>query len=522
LKKQLVIKKCAVHRHCLPALVALLTVPPGGANAGPVADYFDSIDFNDYALSLNLYASESRYSGVPDTRVMYPLLSSFEHSATTTQPLFGRDAYLGLRSVAHLPWTYGVVTTVQADGFGPTSSDAVAGMESRGWTVAGGVMAGRELGRLRADLFVTTDLLREHGGQVYDLKFAWPLLWPNLQVVPQLEIAHYSEDYVDHYYGVRPEEVTAVRPAYSPAAANILTAGIHVAWRFRSNWFLRATVNFDRLPEEISASPLVDVDRGWRGSIGLAYDTGNFVRLQEGAPGTDSSSFDLSVEVFNMRAESVVVLPGSGPGAGGRLERNNNLDDRDTAFPVEMTWRLGRYHALGLRYFELFRNGTIELMQARQIGGRQFAAGSQLSTGLATRVLRADYGFAVFRDPQKELMVLAGVHATRFDYDLEGDGVKAGGNTNAILPLVGASLRANFTARLGLHVSAEMFLMDFDRYSGDLTDIAIEGRFRLADTIGLGAGFRWYRQSLDSSDDSLAGDLEIDYRGPFLRLTASF
>jgi hypothetical protein len=384
------------------------------------------------------------------------------------------------------------------------------------------LLAGRELGPVHADLFVTTDLLGEHGGQVYDLKLAWPFVWPDLQLVPQIELAQYSADYVDHYYGVTPAEATADRPAYSPGGALVLSAGFDLTWRFQPNWYFRASLSLDQLPDEITASPVVGIDKGWRGGIGIAYDTGNFVRLGQGAPGFSDSSFDASVEVFRMHAESVVTLPSSDADGGVRLEKSSNLDDRDTALPVELTWRIGRYHALGLRYFELFRSGSTELLAPRLIDGEDFAAGDVLATRFATRVLRVDYGFAIFRDVQKELMVRAGVHVTRLELDIDGGTARVGGETNAILPLAGASLRANFTERLALHVALELFALDFDRYSGELSDLSFEGRYALTSTFDVGGGYRWYRESLESNDDSLAGDLEIEYRGPFVSITATF
>jgi hypothetical protein len=223
-----------------------------------------------------------------------------------------------------------------------------------------------------------------------------------------------------------------------------------------------------------------------------------------------------------MHAESVVTLPSSDADGGVRLERSSNLDDRDTALPVELTWRIGRYHALGLRYFELFRSGSTELLAPRLIDGEDFAAGDVLATRFATRVLRVDYGFAIFRDVQKELMVRAGVHVTRLELDIDGGTARVGGETNAILPLAGASLRANFTERLALHVALELFALDFDRYSGELSDLSFEGRYALTSTFDVGGGYRWYRESLESNDDSLAGDLEIEYRGPFVSITATF
>jgi MltA-interacting protein MipA len=429
---------------------------------------------------------------------------------------------MGLRHVTQSGWTMGVFATVQTDGFGPDTSDALLGMQKRGWTVGLGPVVGYRLGPVRADLFAATDILKEHGGQAYNLKLAWPFPSPRLEIVPQLEATRYSSDYVDHYYGVAADEATATRPEWHPGAATVYTAGIHLAWRFSRNWYLRAALNFDRLPDAIAGSPIVNVRTAWRGGIGLAYDTANFIAPDYADDLSGYSELDAAVEFFFMQAKSRVVLSGSGPSQTLRLESSSNLEDRKLAIPVTLTWRLGRFQTLGMRYFELYRDGGTELVQTRVIGGQTFAAGEKLETSLATRVLRIAYGFAVFRDQQKELVVSGGLHATRFEYRASTADSERGAATNAILPLLGAQLRASFTEQLALHVSAEMFFLDFDQYSGKLIDIAAAGRYRLGSPFSVEAGYRYYRQTLDSNDDSLIGSLRFDYRGPFLALTATF
>jgi outer membrane protein len=514
------------HRPGTVALVVACLLPPAVSNAdwfdGKIGRYLDSIDFNDYALALSVYRSEAVYDGAPDSSILYPMLASFDHATTTTNSLFVRDANLGLRRVLDTGWSYGAFATVQTDGYSAIDNAALAGMEDRSWTLAGGLVGGRKLGPIHADLFVSTDLLGEHHGQEFNLKFAWPLTWQRVQLVPQVEIHAYSADYINYYYGVRNEEATATRPAYEPGSASTYAASIQSSWRLGPNWFLRAHAGIEFLPEEISDSPLVVEDSSWYVNLAVAYNAAAFIDPGSATERSYGMTLDTSIEAFFLNASTLVDLDSTDASAAVALESNSNLDDRVITYPVELTLRIGRYHSVSARYFELFRDAQSELNESRTVRDTRFEAGEILTTGLNTRVLRLDYGFAFFRDPQKEFSIFGGLHSTRFDYDASGDNQQVSASTTAVLPLIGARLRANPRERLSVLANLEIFLMDFNLYSGHLLDLSAAVQYRIGDSLHFGGGYRYYRQKLDSGDESFRGTLRIDYRGPYLSLRYIF
>lgn len=485
-----------------------------------VGRFLDDIDLNNYALSLNVYASLSLYEGVENSTVLYPLLSSYGHATTTDGMLFVRDGMAGLRSFTGSGWQLGGVVKVQADGYGPDTSETLAGMSRRGWSLAGGGYAGRRLGPVHADLFAVTDLLGESGGSELNLKLAWPLTWPSVQIVPQVEALYQDDDYIDHYFGVRPSEATPQRPAYAPVGATTWSVGADAVWRIGERWFLKGGLSYQFLPDEIADSPVVDIDRAWSATIGLAYGAPDF--FEAGAAPAVDLGLELGIEAFFMNAETVIDLRGSTFPAGLRLENNSSLDERDMAWPVDMRWRFGRYHSFGLRYFELIRDGRIVLEQPRNILGAAFAAGEALETDLTTRVLRVDYGFSLLRDAQKEFTLIAGLHTTDIEYEAVGETTRIEASTTAMLPLLGARLRVNWTDRLAVLADAEIFVLDFDRYSGELLDLSAAIQYRLLDSIYVRAGYRYYRQRLESGDESFSGEARVDYVGPYLGIGKVF
>lgn len=81
------------------------------------------------------------------------------------------------------------------------------------WTVQGSLMASVRLGPVHADVLASADIANEHNGYEVALKLAWPLDGGRHILVPELEFNYQSDDFVNHYYGVRAEKALRGRRA---------------------------------------------------------------------------------------------------------------------------------------------------------------------------------------------------------------------------------------------------------------------------------------------------------------------
>jgi outer membrane scaffolding protein for murein synthesis (MipA/OmpV family) len=500
--------------------VAAASLWPLQAQAGNLLEFLDSIDLNDYTLALNLYGSESHYEGVDDFAIIYPLLKSFSHATNTEEVLYLRDSHLGLRKFTENGWSYGVIGSFQTLGYGYDSSDSLAGMERRTWTIQGGGSVGKRFGPVNIDLFASTDLLGVYKGQQYELKFSYSFVTPKLQIVPQLEFVHQSEDLVDYYYGVTDAEIAPGRPAYAPGAATTPRLSVDVNWRIHPTWYVYAGTSVDFLPDEITNSPIVDKETSWGAHIGIGYAPDSFVE-QYGEEWDDSrSEIEVGVGAFFASVTTQVNLDVDVLPASGNLEDEQALDDRKTLVPVEVIWTFGRRHRLDLSYFELSRSNTTDLSNPVTIQGVTFAAGETVTTRFDTRVIRFGYGYSVFRDDQKDLSLFGGIHVTDIDLDVLGANESVSASTTTTLPVLGARFRANFTEKWSVGANAEVFALDFDKYNGHLIDIAISGQYRLGEHFAIYGGYHFYRMNIKSGDESLTGEFSIDYRGPYVSFRA--
>ncbi len=473
------------------------------ARSDGVADFLDAIDLNDYALGVNLLMTESRYAGVDNFVLPYPVPQSFSHYFQTDSAFFVRNANFGLRKVRDDGWVFGGTLGFNTYGYGSNVSEVLVGMARRNWTMQAGGILGKRIGDARINIDASADILGEHNGWEANVALGWVFASDRFEFVPEIRASWESKDLLNHYFGVRPEEAIPGRPAYVPGGAVTWSAVADISWRFSKHWYVNGYVGVDALPAAISNSPLVDKDNVWRMNLGLAYDAAAFVTPE---PWQGISSLDLSIGTFFADAASSVDFIFDNGVQKFDLETDANLEGGKTTFPIDVEWRHGRYHTLEASYFELNRGGSLN-------GTR---------TDFDTQVARVGYGLAFLRDSQKELTMFGGLHVTRIKFrvaDQQGTNVAA---STSYLPVLGARFRANLTERFTMGAKLDVFLTEADRHEGVSLDTSLYGGWKFSDRFSVEGGYRFFRQDIDVAGDNFIGDFRMDYRGLFTNLTATF
>jgi outer membrane protein len=503
-------------------LVLLASLPARAGEDGFLVELADSLDLNEFALTGEYYTSQSLYAGVDNFQIVYPLLRTFGSSVHSDSILYIRDRYGGLRYITDDGWVFGVVGTVQTLGYGSEDSDVFSGMERRNWSLQAGAHVGKRFERIAFDLFATTDLLGEHDGEEYDLLVAWPFNFDTWELVPQVGFTYQTSNFVDHYFGVRiTEAIPDRRPGYEPGAALTTSARLGYSYRINDRWFMTAAATIEFLPDEIKDSPLVERETAWSFSVGISYDAPAFTAVDDESVRRSGSALEVIAGGFYVRSRSkinyLVVPPISTPA----LEEQQ-LEETELVFPVDVIWQWGRLHRIDFRTFSLSRNSARQLTDPLTIGDTTFGPDEVVRTTLKTRVFRLGYGLSIFRDEQKELSLMGGIHVTDIDFQVLDSDDSARAATTPVLPVLGVRGRANFSDRFSLEVNIEAFALDFDKYNGELFDVSLSGRYRISDRWFAGLGYRYYRHKIRSADDPQFVEYLIDYQGPFAYLGVRF
>lgn len=94
----------------------------------------------------------------------------------------------------------------------------------------------------------------------------------DLQLKPQITLAARSANLNNYYYGVRPSEATAARPAYEPGSGVNTELGLSALYRLSERWRLIGGVSATRWASGVRASPIVENRTQLAGLVGLAYN----------------------------------------------------------------------------------------------------------------------------------------------------------------------------------------------------------------------------------------------------------
>lgn len=144
-------------------------------------------------------------------------------------------------------------------GFKSSDGPKLIGMETRRSSLQGGPIFDWEedLGSLSVGYF--TDLAGASHGGYFDALFNKPLLknerW---NVSGTLEISSLNSKITNYYFGVRPGEITPVRPFYQPGATANVTFWLTAQYNLTKEYALMFGANVTRLGGAAAASPIVE------------------------------------------------------------------------------------------------------------------------------------------------------------------------------------------------------------------------------------------------------------------------
>jgi outer membrane protein len=149
----------------------------------------------------------------------------------------------------------------QRRGYDPEDADRLAGMESRDNSVEAGINGAWAIQPVIVSAAFFTDVSGKSDGNSATFGVSRPFrLSDRWKIVPSAGAQWLSADVVDYYYGVKPSEVTATRPAYEGKSTVNLRLGVMAHYRLGNDWSLFGGVGYTWLGSGVADSPIVDRD----------------------------------------------------------------------------------------------------------------------------------------------------------------------------------------------------------------------------------------------------------------------
>lgn len=151
----------------------------------------------------------------------------------------------------------------------PTS---MIGMARREFGADLGVGASLRLGPGTGYAELLRDAVNKSEGTELRLGYRYERWWQGrLRLRPYATLMWRNQNLNDYYYGVRAEEATAERSAYTPGAGFNAELGVLAAYRLTEQYQVLAGFALSRLSSEIQGSPVVDAGVGASATIGLVW-----------------------------------------------------------------------------------------------------------------------------------------------------------------------------------------------------------------------------------------------------------
>lgn len=120
------------------------------------------------------------------------------------------------------------------------------------------------------------EVLRDAGGDSNGnemrVGYNYPWVSGRLELKPQLAITVRDRKLNNYYYGVRPSEAAAARPAYEPGGGVNGELGVSAVYRITERWRLTGALAATRWSSGVLASPIVERRTQLTALAGVAYD----------------------------------------------------------------------------------------------------------------------------------------------------------------------------------------------------------------------------------------------------------
>ncbi|WP_419227359.1 MipA/OmpV family protein [Alteromonas sp. OM2203] len=145
-------------------------------------------------------------------------------------------------------------------GYEEDDSAVFTGMEDRDFSYAAGIGLNYNTGGWVYSLSTSADILGKFDGYQASARIGKRFRIDQYMIEPSIGVNYQDSNYVDYYYGVRPEEATAFRSAYNGDGALNTEIRIAVSTRQFFKGITRLELGATFFDDSISDSPLTDDD----------------------------------------------------------------------------------------------------------------------------------------------------------------------------------------------------------------------------------------------------------------------
>jgi outer membrane protein len=221
----------------------------------------------DSGMGLTVRLEPSPYRGATRNSDVLPLISY-------DSEYFYLESYRAGLKLERAGWRTELFVARRFEGFASNLvPESMTGMEKRAIGSDVGIAAQHAWGDGTAYAELLTDGSGTSDGSELRLGYRYERWWNGrLRWRPYATISFRNATLNNYYYGVRPEEASAERPAYEPGAGANVEFGVQATYRLSAHWLLLGGVSVVQMSSGIRGSPVVEDRAIPSATLGLLYD----------------------------------------------------------------------------------------------------------------------------------------------------------------------------------------------------------------------------------------------------------
>jgi hypothetical protein len=258
---------------------------------------------------------------------------------------------------------------------------------------------------------------------------------------------------------------------------------------------------------------------------------------------TFNDRFRVSLGGFFPSANSEITINGTAVTPPPiNIEDVLGVEDSSSVPWIGAQWHISRRNSLELEFFELNRDGLINVIPNPIEVGDLIIENGSVNTAFDMSVARLTYGFSVIRNERMDIQLKGGLHIANLSAALQLSGAVCditmgqmppgcpSGQTppaqsedvTAPLPHFGGSFAYAITPTVAANIQVIGFAIELDSLDGSLVEIDADIAWQPYRHFGFGVGLRYFNANVESTGAELNGKFDLEYFGPTVYVSATF
>ena len=263
----------------------------------------------------------------------------------------------------------------------------------------------------------------------------------------------------------------------------------------------------------------------------ILFMTANPLLAASDATKSPWATFSFNAGAFASRSETEIRF-GSGLGVEVNLEDALGMESDTQVFRLESYWRFtdNKKHRVDLSWFSLNRSASRRISEDIVIKPPDedeiiLEAGTEVKSKYDMDIIQLIYSYSFIHDDRLDFAGSAGLYIMPISFGLEVTGLvdeKADQSFTAPLPALGLRMDIMMTPKWYFRGSTQLFYIEYEDYTGSLTNARTAVEYNPWKHVGLGIGIDAMRMSIQADDSAsipgldLRGNVDFTYIGLYL------